>query len=163
MNFNHDTVVWSPLWSAIFSPDGRFLAMSGGEGIFQIWDLNKGRDSSENEEPLLLVGHAGLVTGLDFSPDSSKIASVGFDGTTRIWDVESGQQILSLPSQDPVWGVTFSPDGKRLATTSTDGVVRVYILDLEELIDQARSRVTRSLTTAECQQYLHLDACPPPL
>jgi len=29
-----------------------------------------------------------------------------------------------------------------------------------ELIALAKSRLTRSLTTEECQQYLHLEDCP---
>jgi hypothetical protein len=32
--------------------------------------------------------------------------------------------------------------------------------DLEALERAARVRVSRSLTDAECRQYLHLDACP---
>ena len=31
----------------------------------------------------------------------------------------------------------------------------------EELMALARARVTRSLTDAECRQYLHVDQCPP--
>jgi hypothetical protein len=31
---------------------------------------------------------------------------------------------------------------------------------MDELTDLARSRVSRSLTTEECRQYLHLDECP---
>ena len=41
-----------------------------------------------------------------------------------------------------------------------DGLIRIYTLDLAELLPLAQSRVTRSLTEAECRQYLHLDACP---
>jgi hypothetical protein len=42
----------------------------------------------------------------------------------------------------------------------TDQAVRVYALRVPDLVAQAKARVTRSLTTAECQQYLHLAACP---
>jgi len=59
-----------------------------------------------------------------------------------------------------VTGLSFSPDGTRLATRSRDGTVRVYALRVEDLIKIAQSRVTRSLTTAECQKYLHVDQCP---
>jgi len=31
--------------------------------------------------------------------------------------------------------------------------------DVDELIDIARGRLTRSLTDAECQQYLHVESC----
>jgi hypothetical protein len=54
----------------------------------------------------------------------------------------------------------FSPDGARVAIAGLDGFVRLLTLKLDELVTLAQSRVTRSLTTAECQQYLHLEACP---
>lgn len=56
--------------------------------------------------------------------------------------------------------VALSPDGSHLATTGRDGTVRVYILPLEEIVALVRSRETRSLTTEECRQYLHVEACP---
>jgi hypothetical protein len=33
-------------------------------------------------------------------------------------------------------------------------------LPIEDVLQLAKSRVTRSLTTEECQQYLHVDVCP---
>ena len=44
-------------------------------------------------------------------------------------------------------GVAFSPDGRRLVTTWADGITRIWTLDLDELVDIARDRVTRGLTT----------------
>jgi hypothetical protein len=43
---------------------------------------------------------------------------------------------------------------------SQDGVSRVYLLHLEDLVELARARVTRPLTTEECQKYLHVQECP---
>ena len=60
-----------------------------------------------------------------------------------------------------VWGVAFSPDGKRLATASQDGTVQVYTLDPRELLNLARSRVTRALTAEECQRYFQSTTSPP--
>ena len=40
-----------------------------------------------------------------------------------------------------------------------DGV-RVYALQMEDLVALAKSRLTRSLTTEECQKYLHVEQCP---
>jgi WD40 repeat protein len=58
-------------------------------------------------------------------------------------------------------GMAASRDGTRIATAAADGTVRTYVVDTDELVALARSRVTRSLTTEECQKYLHVDECPP--
>jgi WD40 repeat protein len=56
--------------------------------------------------------------------------------------------------------VVFSPDGSKLASVSFDGTARVWALDLDDLIDIARSKLTRTLTHEECRQFLHVDRCP---
>jgi hypothetical protein len=40
-----------------------------------------------------------------------------------------------------------------------DGMVRIFVLSLDELEALAKDRLTRTLTTAECQQYLHMAQC----
>jgi hypothetical protein len=54
--------------------------------------------------------------------------------------------------------VAWSTDGS-IATVGRWGDVRIHSRDLDALERAARDRVTRSLTDAECRQYLHLDAC----
>jgi WD40 repeat protein len=79
----------------------------------------------------------------------------------QLWDAATGQKQLTL--YGPVEGffrVIFSPDGTRLATSGPDGTTRIYVLPLDDLVALAKSRLTRSLTTEECQQYLHVDVCP---
>jgi WD40 repeat protein len=85
------------------------------------------------------------------------------DGTTRLWDAATGVEQLTLTGYTgQVSGLAFSPDGTRLATGDTDGIVRVDALRVEDLIKIAQSRVTRALTTEECQKYLHVEQCPVP-
>ena len=55
--------------------------------------------------------------------------------------------------------VVFSPDGSMLASWADDGT-RVWALDIDDLLEIARSEVTRALTEEECRQYLHVEACP---
>ena len=57
--------------------------------------------------------------------------------------------------------MVFSPDGKRLATGSVDGTVQFYAIDPRELLNLARTRVTRGFTAEECQRYFPSATCPP--
>lgn len=71
--------------------------------------------------------------------------------------------LLRGVSDPGIDGLAFSPDGRKLATASRgDQTVRVYALQIDDLMNLARSRLTRTLTDNECRQYLHLEACPAP-
>jgi WD40 repeat protein len=90
------------------------------------------------------------------------LATSSVDNFTKVWDVATGKELLTLTGHFAgTTGIAFSPDGRHLAVGGGDGTVRIYVLPIEELIALARERLTRSLTEAECQQYLHLETCPP--
>ena len=65
-----------------------------------------------------------------------------------------------MAGPDPLTQVAFSPDGTRLATGGFEGRARIYALDLEDLTELAETRLTRGLTTEECQKFLHVETCP---
>ena len=110
-----------------------------------------------------LSGHNSAIQSLAFSSDGNWLATGSEDNTAKIWDLQTGAEILSLPgSLGGVKGVAFSPtDGnKNLAVASTDGIVRIFLLQVDDLLTLAQSRVTRSLTAQECKKYLHVSTCP---
>jgi WD40 repeat protein/DNA-binding SARP family transcriptional activator len=136
-----------------FAPDGR-LVSTGLDATARVWDL----DSGEAE---WILRHDAPVQQVAVSPDGTRIATAVEDGTARLWDLGTGRQVLTLHAHDaPVFGVAFSPDGRLLATSSEDGTVALHLLPLDEFIELARSRLTRTLTDDECRQYLNLPSCP---
>ncbi len=141
-----------------FSPDGRLLATTGNDGLIHLWNVSSGQQ-------LATRSHGGSSFGVGFSPDGRRLASTSVDRTVKLWTV-SGD---SLAADEPltltghtgaVYRVAWSPDGRWLATASRDGKSRIYSVELENLVALARTRVTRRLTSEECQQYLHQEQCP---
>lgn len=141
-----------------FSPDGHLLATTGTDGLIQLWDVMSGRQ-------LTTRSHGGSTFGVAFSPDGRQLATSSVDRTVKLWTVANG----SLTDEEPltlsghtaaVYRVAWSPDGRSLATASRDGTSRVYAVELEDLLTLAHTRVTRTLTTEGCRQYLHQAECP---
>ena len=138
------------VWDLAYSPDGTRLATVGFGGTAKVWNAKTGK------ELFNLSGHVGDVVAVAFSPDGSRLVTADYDDTVRVWDMNSGQAQLDIPGR---WQVAFSPDGTRLATGGSN-YLRIYLLQIEELVVLARSRLTRSWTTEECRTYLHVEECP---
>jgi WD40 repeat protein len=79
-----------------------------------------------------------------------------------IWDSTTGEFIQSFPHPSMTLEAVYTPDGKHVLTAGFDGYGRLFFLDIDDLISKARSRLTRTLTTEECQKYLRLEECPGP-
>jgi WD40 repeat protein len=138
-----------------FDPTGARIATANYGGTAEVYDLDSG------EKVVTLAGHGGHVLDVTYSPDGSLIGTASADGEVRLWDAGTGSQILTLSGhRGAVWRLAFSPDGSKLASSSSEGTVRVWALDLDDLIEIAHERLTRSLTDEECRQYLHTERCP---
>ena len=78
----------------------------------------------------------------------------------QVWDVETRALVHQIPVSESVGGVAFMPNGKHLSVTSQpDGELRLVTIDTDELLEIARSRVTRTFTETECTTY-RIDPCP---
>ncbi|MEA2460815.1 MAG: hypothetical protein QOH90_992, partial [Actinomycetota bacterium] len=149
----HDDV--SKLWPNLdVAPSGSRFVVAGPEGAVDIWDATSGTRVA------VLAGPSGGVNRAVFSPDGERVATANDDGTVRLFDADSGaEQLILRGSGCAVRDVAFSGDGKKLASTSCDGV-RIWALDIDDLLQIADHEVERSLTDAECRQYLHVTGCP---
>ena len=149
---HHENEAW--IVAVAYSPDGKMVATSGLSGISKVWDASTGR------KLFTLKGHNGWVNAVTFSADEKMVATAATDGTARVWDATTGENLLTLPvDSESVGGVSFSPDGKRLAVGGYSGIY-IFALPIDDVVALAKSRITRSLTTEECQQYLHVKQCP---
>lgn len=150
------------LTSLMFSPDGKWL-LAGICGSVEVLE------AATLEKKFNFSGLTSCTSYLAFSPDG-RLLAISSKGPIKIWDWATHEELLQLPVGFPGgFGrkLQFNPDGTRLMTVVNDpsglilDTVRVYVLPTEDIIAMAKSRLTRKFTLEECQQYLHLDVCPP--
>jgi WD40 repeat protein len=115
------------VFSATFSPDGRWIASASQDGKVTVWDATTG------QELFAFQAHGGHIHRVDISPDGRRLATASWDGTVKIWDFDpqrAGEKQSPLhilrEHQAAVSGVAFSPDGQRLASAGHDKIVRVW-------------------------------------
>jgi WD40 repeat protein len=121
-----------PIYSAAFSPDGKFIA-SGSSGLernIKIWDASNGNVVRDLANPNYKVippfppaSHPGSVTNLRFTKDGKHLISVGDapgnKGFIAVWDWQAGKMISSDTLQLGVfYGLALAPDEKSIAVTA---------------------------------------------
>ncbi len=173
-NFGH----YLNLIDAEVTEDGRLTAVACNDAY-----VVQPRDRLDTDTILhTLAEGLGGATGVAFNPEGTILATSTDEGAVTLWDMETGKERLTLadrlvpqgrdeidfqggfglPSNAKnmsISGVDFSPDGRYLAAAGSDGTVHVYIMSLEELMEIARSRLSRDFTQEECRTYLSLDKC----
>jgi len=116
-----------------FSPDGRWLATSDGDGIVKVWDVKQGICVSKMErEKTERLYHS--VSHLVFSPNSQFLAAASTrDYILYVWNAGTGEQIAKFHDDTNYrWfpflrrPIAFSPDGRLLACTTPDDNFQIY-------------------------------------
>jgi hypothetical protein len=106
----------SKVSSVAFTPDGKTLASSSGDGQIMLWDV-------ATRQPIgkPLTGQIEVISKIAFSPDGKTLASSG-NGEISLWDVTTRSPIgepfglTDLEYGNPP-ALIFSPDGNTLVTT----------------------------------------------
>jgi WD40 repeat protein len=144
------------IFKLAFSPDGNRLAVGNNAGQLDVWKVLKEPRGRREQSPEILfsITSAAATRALSFNASGTQIMTGGI-----IWDATTGEPLLTFDDANSVGDAVFSPDGSLAAAAGLDGLVRLYLLDLDELMNLAQSRVTRLLTLEECRRILHIAEC----
>jgi WD40 repeat protein len=108
--------------AAAYSPDRRWLATGGADGLIRLHDLTAADPRTAVHE---LGGHHGPVAGLLFAADGRRLVSAGSDSTLRSWEVDAASPVagraISLNGLGPIRALAGSPDGQWLAFGAESG------------------------------------------
>lgn len=107
-----------------FSPDGKFLAVSGNREVLL-------HDANGSGIVKRLPGKAERILSLAFSSDGSLLVAGGGTparfGELQFWDPRAGTLLKSvLVGSDTVFGASLSPDAKKVAVGCSDNTVHVF-------------------------------------
>jgi WD40 repeat protein len=113
------------------SPDGRWIAWGGPDGLIRIWDL-----VTQEEEHTIYMNRGLTVKALAFSHDGGILFSADAGGDIALWDVQSGHKLKDFRADinlvSDINSLALSPDGTTLAYGGTaEGDSNVYTRNLE--------------------------------
>lgn len=104
-----------------FSPDGKFLTLSGNDSDLYLFDAATGKTVR------VIKADEKEFRAVTVSPDGKRLVAAGGSGAVRMWDAASGELILTIRgNRQTIDGVAISPDGRRLATAGFDGMIRLW-------------------------------------
>ena len=112
-----------------YAPDSRRLASASHDHTVRLWDSL----ATEEESPVMLIGHTNTVTSVSFSLVGDRIASGSVDRSIRLWRGETGETMGVLAGHTAeVTAVAFSPEGEWLASASFDRMVRLWKMEPDD-------------------------------
>lgn len=107
--------------SMALSPDGRYAATGGAQGVIQLWNIEEERKIRD------YIGHERAVTALSFSHDGQYLLSGGKDMIARLWETETGVCFETLKGHsDLICHTDFCLDPKYVLTVSHDSTILIW-------------------------------------
>ncbi|MDE0685239.1 MAG: hypothetical protein OXI63_20115, partial [Candidatus Poribacteria bacterium] len=138
-----------PVWSFVYSPDGKTLVCGRTNGSIAVYDTQNGQEIAQLRERTL-----NPPRSLAYSPDGKTIACGSFDGSVHLYDAKTAKLITKIggvritrettkisAAHQRIWGLAYSPDGRMLATGGSGG--NVYLYDTETWDAETAQRITQ--------------------
>ncbi|GGE95351.1 WD40 repeat domain-containing protein [Hymenobacter cavernae] len=72
------------VFTAAYSPDGRYLLTAGRDAHLRVWVVAAGYQEQES-----IVAHLFAINHLAFSPDGQLLATCSMDKSIKVWDAET--------------------------------------------------------------------------
>lgn len=115
-----------------FSPDGKILAVGGGDpsrsGQVLLWDVATGKVIREIKNP-----HSDTVLGLRFSPTGKSLLSGAADKFVKIFDATTGKFVKSFEGHTHhVLDVSWKADESTIVSSGADNVIKVWNIETGE-------------------------------
>lgn len=106
----------------VCTTDGRFLAAGLRDGTARVYSL-------PSLEPIAVLPHGAVITGVALSQDGRVLVAVDAAGHVRVWDVARERSYALGGHETFVHDVAVTPCGSVAATGGRDGRARVLWID----------------------------------
>lgn len=147
---------------AIFSPDGRMLALIDGDDTVNVVNTSNGKSlwnpEENNSRTKTLLGSVlkkqsktnsqPKADSIVFSPDGKTLAGIVNKNVIKLWNAQTGREIKTLDTKHTgsILELAFSADGKMLATAGSDKTVKLWNVQTDEAVNLGKySSKTASL------------------
>jgi WD40 repeat protein len=111
----------APALAAVFTRDGRRVAISSDDRRIRIWDAATGK------RLVTLIGLEAPAWNLAFSWDGTRLVTGSSAGHVRVWNAGTGQLVRELPRfRNRLLAVAFSADGARVIVSGYNDRVAIF-------------------------------------
>jgi RNA polymerase sigma factor (sigma-70 family) len=116
LTMRHDAMVRG----AVFTPDGKRLAICCFDGTCRLWDAHTGKEVFHWKAP-------GLNSAIAVSRDGKYVAAGNAEGELFVWNADSGkEEVVRMTRHGNIYALAYSPDGALLASANHDGTVSLW-------------------------------------